>query len=323
MSDVKWKSRLLSSSLPLEFEAAKILHQQGFVTTYDYLYSRNSGSEEKDFSIDLKSVKYIDIQERLISINALVECKFRETSKKWVFLPEISNAEMSVFTLGCTLNTFSEFSTIQINNQPLYDFESSFEFGLKGTEINLTTGETFDKDIIHGISQLKYGLPYLIRNCIMSNCYHYNDAAPFFVFPILLTNAELYIFDETFSIDAVKNTDSLMSICKKVPYIIHYSEPGPDFIKHHKSIFESFSEIIKDNKGIDLFEKFHLQKKELIYPSAIETIKSLEESSPGFDSDKYYSQYFICTVDSFSDLIEAIVKNINRTLIKAKKTNKK
>jgi hypothetical protein len=54
MSDKKWKSNLLSSSLPLEYEIAKTLVTKGFVVEADYTYGRDAESgQPKDFSVDM------------------------------------------------------------------------------------------------------------------------------------------------------------------------------------------------------------------------------------------------------------------------------
>ena len=62
----KWKSKLISSSLPLEFEVAKYFVSKGFSVTADYTYARadytyarNDSGTVKDFSVDLKASAYL------------------------------------------------------------------------------------------------------------------------------------------------------------------------------------------------------------------------------------------------------------------------
>ncbi len=45
----KWKSKLLSSSLPMEYEVAQILVERGFSTDVDFSYTRMDSGLEKDW----------------------------------------------------------------------------------------------------------------------------------------------------------------------------------------------------------------------------------------------------------------------------------
>jgi hypothetical protein len=54
MPDRKWKSNLLSTSLPLEYEVARTLVTKGFAVEADYTYGRDAESgQSKDFSVDI------------------------------------------------------------------------------------------------------------------------------------------------------------------------------------------------------------------------------------------------------------------------------
>jgi hypothetical protein len=58
-SSGKWKSKLISSSLPLEFEVAKFLVSQGFSVSADYTYARDDSGIVKDFSVGLQATAYL------------------------------------------------------------------------------------------------------------------------------------------------------------------------------------------------------------------------------------------------------------------------
>ena len=58
----KWKDCLLSSSLPFEFEIAKLLASAGFFISADYTYSRTDAGVTKDFSVDIEASGYISIR---------------------------------------------------------------------------------------------------------------------------------------------------------------------------------------------------------------------------------------------------------------------
>ena len=85
-------------------------------------------------------------------------------------------------------------------NSHIYEFEDKFSFGSKGVEISLSTGEVYDKDIRHGIMQLQYALQYLLKSDIEGNLFGFvEDCNPTYTISVLVTNAELYIFNHDFS----------------------------------------------------------------------------------------------------------------------------
>jgi hypothetical protein len=89
----KWKNRLLSSGIPLEYDVAKEFVSKGFAIDADYSYARSDQGFEKDFSVDLRASAYPPVtnpNEVKANLNILAECKFRSIEKKWLFLPEIN-----------------------------------------------------------------------------------------------------------------------------------------------------------------------------------------------------------------------------------------
>jgi hypothetical protein len=313
----KWKSRLLSSSLPLEYEVAKILTDLDFSISFDYTYYRKDGEHKKEFSTDLRGYTSFPLDnenEIDADLTLIAECKYREEGKKWIFLPDINKPEFSIFTFGHTIKSLAEFSTYKNKQNPIVSFEEKLEFALKGVEVNLTTGEVFDKDIRHGISQLKFALPYLIKDSIEGNIYgHLVDAKPSYLLSILITNSELYIFNNDFSIDKIKKVEKIEDLAKKVPYLICHSEIGPDFIDHHKDIFEDFNSNAEqpNMKKFEAFQKTTKDKKYGIYNSPIRTCSDLEFSFP-YTLKEYYSQHFICSFEHFPELINLILKILSK-----------
>ncbi|NML67532.1 hypothetical protein HHL22_20210 [Hymenobacter sp. RP-2-7] len=316
----KWKARLLSSSIPLEYEVAKILAKYRIHTSYDYSYSRLDGAANKEFSVDIHGLGFSPFSNsnKITSRLAIIgECKFRDEGKVWAFLPEVNPLDFSTFTLGGTCKVVSAFSTKAINEEPIYNFENEFNYSLKGTEINLANGEVFDKDIKHGISQLKYALPYLLKESIEFNTLnHIGDALPFFIIPVLITNAELYLFNKDISIESIKQTESIEEIASKIPWLIFGSSLGHDFADHHKMIFKRFKKLKKDI-NIESFESKQIKfknRKYNTYHSPIKEIDNLQESSV-YILNKYYSQFFICSIENFDEFI----KNIQAVIISSLK----
>lgn len=310
----KWKPRLLSSSLPLEFDVSKILTKHSFAIEHDYSYLRQDDGSHKEFSVDIKARAFFKVRKALSDVTVLAECKYREEGKRWAFLPEIKS-DFSTFTAGYTIRHENAFSIYNLDSEKISELEYEFDYSAKGTEISLSTGEVFDKDIRHGIVQLKYALPYIIKDNIEFNTFgHIDDASPFFIIPVLITNADLYIFHEDVSIDAIKKADDIDSLMKKVPYLILHNSIGPDFGEHHKNIFKNFVEEL-ESENLTKFEEQQKEHKDkhAIYDSPLEEKEDLQNSD-NYTMNKYYTQYFICSLDHFDEFITKTIKCIKGSL---------
>ncbi len=315
----KWKSRLLSSSIPLEFEAAKVLVDQNMSISYDYSFPRKEGADYKEFSCDLKGLGFVPLNndDRVDAIiELLVECKYRDEGKGWVFLPELDLFDFSNQTLGYATRGITSFSKKIVSQKPIYDFEQIFSFSPKGVEVNFNNGDVFDKDIRHGILQLKYALPYLIRDAILENVYgHIDDAIPRFIVPILVTNADLYLINKEFSIESLKKCNEIEEIAEKVPYLLFYSDIGSDFTEHHKRIFKNFYDDVKGNTSLFEFENYQFQFKDRygIYQSPIRECEELENSYRSILLS-YYTHFIICSFDHFKTLVRQIFSSIEQSV---------
>jgi hypothetical protein len=312
----KWKPRLLSSSLPLEFDVSKILSKYSFYISHDYSYFRKEDNLHKEFSVDINAKGFVGVRKIKADIAILAECKYREEGKRWVFLPEIGT-DFSTFTLGYTLRHENSFSLQNIKGSSIYEFEQNFDCSVKGTEISVSTGEVFDKDIRHGISQLKYALPYIIKDNIEFNCNgNIEDAHPFYIIPVLVTNADLYLFNEDVSIETIKQTEDIETLMKKVPYLVLHNGIGPDFREHHKNIFKDFNKNL-DAANIELFEKKQKEytNEHNMHESAVEECQDLENSD-SFTLNKYYTQFFVCSQNHLDDFIKGAMKAIKGSIKK-------
>lgn len=316
----KWKNRFLSSSLPLEFEVAKLLTNHKFMVSYDYSFLRKTETEFKEFSTDIKGLTTFprnNNNQIKAHLEVLVECKYRENGKKWLFLPDTNKPEVSNQVLGYGIRHLGEFSKINITDSPIYNFEQKIDFALKGVELNIHTGEVYDKDIVHGINQLKYACPYLIRNSIEQNIWgHFDDIVPNFIIPILVTNSDLYKLRKDFKIGDLSNANSLEDISYKVPFLICYSAIGPDFIEHHKRIFKGFYVESSNNEKLKEIEKIQSKYVHPVYNYYSSPIKLCNELENSFKSTlmKYYTHFIVCSFANFETLIKEILKMIPKTV---------
>lgn len=316
-SSKDWKEKLISSGLPLEFEAAQILVSKEFSIIADYLYARvdsNDSETVKDFSVDLNAVSVYAFPERKMGIThleLLVECKQRKPEIKWLFIPDpnpITESEIS--TRGMAIQAVDEFS---INFFPmdeknkLYSFIEETPVCYKGTEIDTSTGIVEDSRLRHGISQLQYALPrLLIQNIILCmNDTQFQDHH-FVYCPILVTNAELYIANNKLKIKDIEKSSLLDQIAKKVPYLMFSSDVGPDFENH--CIKESKK--LADPSITTNLRKLELQRKSkngFLKRSPLVICKDLMHADR-YRLQEYFSQFIVCSMKDFPTLLEEIKK---------------
>jgi hypothetical protein len=322
-----WKSNLLSSGVPLEFETAKILVSKGFYVDSDYTYTRRDSDASgiaKDFSIDIEANAYPPFDPKGDQVDAnlrlLIDCKYRIHNTKWLFLPEISEESINYF--GCdntipgrTIRVITEFSPYVIDNKSCYEFESKLPTCYKGLEIRLGSADqgVFDAEIKHGISQLRYAMPRLFKKMVWNMLsIHPEDNIPIIFSPILLTTADLLVAHETMSMSEIEKDDDVSEIAREVPYLILFSNYGPDFEEHCSSEFKGFGDLDNLDTVKRLEEKYRLSHEKIYefnYPSQIG--KGLAQAHL---LRNYFTQFFICNYREFPNFIDEIKRAISEMI---------
>lgn len=318
----KWKSKLLSSGFPLEFQVAKILVSKGFSVNGDYTYSREDNGIVKDFSVDIEAIAYAPFtnpNKVSTDLSLLIECKYRDSrNTNWLFLPEINKPDYSRIILGHFMRIFDNFSEYQITKTPsLEEFANQCEYAYKATEIKFgSEPSVYDSEIKHGLSQLQYALPYSIKNHIyLTGLSPNEDNVPFIICPILVTTSKLIVLNKSIGIHEIENANSFESLGKEVPYLIIYQDYGPDFEKHSLNIFKEFEELYT-HSGLQELEKIrensNFENHEFLYPTNI--CKGLA-TGERFFLNTYFTQFLVCNLDALPQLIDKIkeiVLNITR-----------
>lgn len=319
----KWKSKLVSSSLPLEFEVAKFLVSQGFSVSADYTYARDDSGVVKDFSVDLQATAYLPFSNPnkiTTQLDLLVECKQRNPNVKWLFLPDPNSPDFSPVTLGRTVRAIDNFSLKFFRSSTTIDFDVPIKHCYKGIEIDESNGNVYDSELRHGISQLQYALPRLITETALNNLHgHIDDNIPFLICPILLTTADLMVAQRKLATDMIESATCLADISKPVPYLVFYSDYGPDFERHCIKECASLKDL--DSKILDEFDTKRFKAGEY---SPISTSFLCHCLAKGMRADlaSYFTQFVVCKSSSLDTLIRDIKKissNAARTLKAVKK----
>lgn len=304
-SSHKWKDKLLSSSVPLEFECANFFRSEGFSIGPEYSYSRTSETgTTKEFSVDFLATHYPifeDDNDLRATLEVPVECKYRTRNKRWLFLSEPKD-EFSVFAHGTRV--IDEFSAFTMEHEATRELNRRTPVAYKGVEINLDTGDVHDADLKHGIHQLKYALPTLIAAHITDSI-HYTpeDNQPLFLFPLLVTTASLWILNPGTSIKDCEDADSLEELSSKVPYLALRTGLGREFQKHVADAFIDFKEIEAQDIFHVLARRSADCKRRSSYYDPISRAHSLAN---GGGDHNWFGSYVICNFSGLPKLIKKL-----------------
>jgi len=312
MSNMKWKSHLLSSGLPLEYQAAKILAAKGFNIEANYSYARNDNGVVKDFSIDLRAVSYVGLRKFTV-LNLLVECKHRLPQVKWLFLPE-PNPKSSYPTFrsgGDAVHIVHEFSDYSMDTALATKFERSAPLCYKGIEIVGDSG-AHDAELKHGIAQLQYALPRFMAGQITSNVlFGYPNNRPFAYCPILLTTAELFVARKDMSVKKVEQASNIDDLGTNVSYLILRSGYGPDFESHCQKEAASLVEpkVLSRLQALDPARPSN--DALLVQDSSV--IARIMSQAGSYPLTNYFTKFLVCTYTQFPNLIDTIKKIVSRS----------
>ncbi|MGQ8335888.1 hypothetical protein ACUNWD_05005 [Sunxiuqinia sp. A32] len=326
----KWKNRLLSSSIPLEYEVASIITKEGFIVDFDYAYQRCDEKEEKEFSIDLLAKKFSVFKQYEISaiqVDLIVECKYRNPDVHWVFMPN-SELDSELIHFCSALKIFPHFSEFRLkSNKEMHQLNNCnglpiSQISKKGIEINTTSGEVHDTGIHHGINQLMYSLPIVLSEIINES--FENDLSvvcPYAYCPILVTTADLRMLKNNFSNKLVKNAEALEEISDAIPYLMFSTGLYPTFKTHCKNVFRN----IPAENGLERFNYYNdlhaisiKNSDKNIFP----TEKFMNGLKKGFEQG-CFTDFIICNLNYLDDLLLLLKNSINHIIIDTEKLTKK
>lgn len=313
---LKWKSKLVSSSLPLEFEAAKILVSKGFAISADFAYARNDSGVVKDFSVDLRATGFPPFSNPnviLATLELLIECKQRHRNISWLFFPDQNQPDLSPITLGRTLHAVDEFSRLFFAPNATVSFDKDIKFCYKGTEIDEANGNVYDSELKHGIAQLQYALPRLYTENVLFNAHcHPEDNHPFLFCSILLTTANLFVAHRGLKRANVENSSSIKDIAEQVPFLFFFSDYGPDFETHCRKECTPLVELPKMESILSI-EAYRSKNGEYdhLLPSALATSFS---DGQRYELISHFSHFVVCTMKHFPSLINRVKRFATRAV---------
>lgn len=234
-SNNKWKKGLLKTGLPLEYTTSNIFSRLGHEIFGEYPYIRPDESRNlKEFSVDLRTWKCLDDDEKLIILSALVECKYRQPGTSWLFAPYPSE----LMPIGI-LNSTEDLVPYRIESKAVWEFEKKIGYCISGVELaNDGSGNT--NGVKHGIFQLRFAMPEFVKNeyanALRSN---YEDGKFIDIsLAILVTTAEIRVIKPGKNLDDFTSAEELDDITDIKESVILNEIPGPQLQEFADSIAE-------------------------------------------------------------------------------------
>lgn len=286
-----------------------------FSVDFDYSYKRYDSNLEKEFSVDIKAGGYypFSINSKIkIKLDLLIECKYRNPNVSWLFIQDINPEPFSNFSSKGAIKVVDEFS--EIYSKDSFCGFPICETCLKGIEVNTQNGEVHDTGITHGVSQLVYSMPQLLKSHISNSLSdHLADVTPYIMCPILVTTADLRILRNQFSIEELGKADSLDDISYEVPFIRLYSDVYPSFLEHCKAIFQN----TPDSSQLGQYGYFCGLRKPPLDKDGLPNPKKLYSRpdwllnalANGYEED-FFRETIICNLKNFRALLKEIKAGI-------------
>ena len=206
---------LLKSSLPLEHQIAVIADDCSFINCGEFSYHRlNEQGKATEFSVDLLVSAYLPADENIDvgkDISVLIECKYASPSVEWVFSTVPKHEPL--FMSG--LSSFQWAGNYLLNGlQSIVSLEPQ-AYCTRGVSLSSTTADP--AQIRHGLQQLRYAVPNLLRNLHIENRdLEMSPSIPIIV-PLLVTNAPLRVLNSDASIAMAGKSVSLEDVTTDRP----------------------------------------------------------------------------------------------------------
>jgi hypothetical protein len=299
-----WKEHFLRSGVPLEYQVALLMAAEDMAVDADFSFIRRDVGGFKEWSVDILAEWYGPTSNNLkYELNALVECKYRSPEKCVLFLEE-PNDQFSPVTLGGTVSSFDTLVPYHLWLNAFVSLEEKLPYVYKGIELH--DKGAFDEDFRHGIQQLRYATPAVLRRALDHGLYgHYSEALAIFVTRILVTNAPLRILNRGADIKAIREASNLDEISHQCETVILYSDSGPDFEDHFRLTFESGT---KDRlEAAQSFESYLAKagKKFGIRSDPVNLIEGLSKAQR-FECLSVGRQFFVTTLDGLRPLLNSL-----------------
>lgn len=313
----KWKNAFLSSGLPLEAEVAARIIRLGLHHDSEFSYTRyDEKGVPTDCSVDLRArgvAPYREENNFAAHLDFLIECKYRRDGKHWVFMPDENDADFSPASLN-VVGSYPAFSTYRFDDTPLREVNCRIPTGFRGVELDEKETQADPSGIKRGLNQLRYALPFVVRECIFHNLFcHPVDAHPFFVTPILVTTASLWLLKPGVSVSDVRRCAKLEQIASCEPCLDVHASAADDFESHCRRVFAPSE--IEPRIKTSIHRIFHrLKEKRKDWRNSPQGALASLASGLKANFHATFSQFLVCRADHLPHLLRRIEKGVVTSL---------
>ena len=163
-----------------------------------------------------------------------------------------------------------------------------------------------EDEVKHGIQQLRYAAPArLCRVFDFGIDMFPTDRNLIFLMKILVTNAPLRLLKRGTNIDVIKSAETLSDISSPVDIGILFSDYGPDFEDHVRSIFESGADYrLKASQSLKK-QLAKAGKKFELYSDPIQLVQDFARGGAWTCRD-LGTQFFITTLAALPKLLMSV-----------------
>lgn len=300
-----WKDHLLRSGVPLEYQVARMVAEHGMSVDADFAFVRRDISGEKEWSVDIAATEFVDNRKGnvLYQNSLLIECKYRSPEKIMLFIGD-PNIEYSPITLGRTIQAIDFHTPHHISTSAFEAMDREITFAYKGIEIHETGA--VEQDIRHAIQQLRYAIPLNIKRRIDFGINaHPSDVIPMFFANILVTNAQIRVMADGIDLKAIGRANSIEEISNAASYVGLYSDYGPDYETHFRSVFaDQHEERVQSARHVG--DRLALSGKELgSFDSPTRYVEDLR-SADRYLCSIFSTQFFVTSLDGLPELLKKI-----------------
>ncbi len=240
MANNKWKDYFLKSGVPLEYEVLEYLNTQGCIANFEYSYFKlTEDAIEREFSYDIDAA-YLKWEHQEHFFDLMIECKYRDASTSWIFLPWSYGGadELEHLAFLHPLDIFNDSLKFPYRHPQLPPVAKACSKG-----IEITSDGQNPKTITQAINQLSYAM----ANRIVSNMGSQYEVllaceTIFYHVPIIVTTANIYRLKEWTTIDHIKNSNCLDEIATQEDILVMKTNSGKDLLRHSRKLLNSLTE---------------------------------------------------------------------------------
>lgn len=306
--DLNWKTGLLDSGLPLEFEAARMLVSKGFRVDSDFKYARTDNGAVGRCSVDLHAkgfTPFSDPQQVTGAVDLVLQCRHTRPEVGWLFLPDPNPPGGSPAATGRAVRVVDEFSLCCVDAGAAAAFEGELPTCCKGLQIDLAGGQVDHAEPVRGLLRLQYALPRLMVHSVL---FHFGaesgENVPFLFCPVLLTTAPLLVANRDLGIREVQQSSQLRELATEVPYLVIVSDYGPDFQSHCQQEFRAL-EGLEQNDDLLMVETKRAGFQQSQGQLPVAAIESLIAADP-HRLQSLFSRFIVCTSSGLFALTDKI-----------------